>query len=117
MAKASGVLLIYHKPGIWNFGRIGKFVQNPFFKLTRNYHSNDISTDKNLVSDVSNFLIKNKNNFKECYHEATKNWCCRLWNRALHLLRLLVRRAIKQIGLAREKKQRRVIPIASKKAN
>ena len=65
MASASGVpTLIYHKPGFWNFGRIGKFVQNPFFKLTRNYHSNDISTDKNLVSDISNFLIKNKNNFQ-----------------------------------------------------
>ena len=57
MASASVPTLIYHKPGFWNFGRIGKFVQNPFFKLTRNYHSDDISTDKNLVSDVSNFLI------------------------------------------------------------
>ena len=65
MASASGVpTLIYHKPGFWNFGRIGKFVQNPFFKLTRNYHSDDISADKNLVSDVSDFLIKNKNNFQ-----------------------------------------------------
>lgn len=65
MASASGVpTLIYHKPGLWNFGRIGKFVQNPFFKLTRNYHSDDISTDSKLVSDVSNFLIKNKNNFR-----------------------------------------------------
>ena len=65
MASASGVpTLIYHKPGFWNFGRIGKFVQNPFFKLTKNYHSDDISTDKNLVSDVSDFLIKNKNNFQ-----------------------------------------------------
>ena len=65
MASASeGVpTLIYHKPGFWNFGRIGKFVQNPFFKLTRNYHSDDISTDKNLVSDISNFLMVNKNNF------------------------------------------------------
>ena len=65
MASASGVpTLIYHKPGFWNFGRIGKFVQNPFFKLTRNYHSDDISADKNLVSDVLDFLIKNKNNFQ-----------------------------------------------------
>ena len=65
MASASGVpTLIYHKPGFWNFGRIGKFVQNPFFKLTRNYHSDDISTDKNLVSDISNFLMVNKNNFQ-----------------------------------------------------
>ena len=38
----------YHKPAFWN--------------LSRNYNSNDISTDKNLV--VSNFLIKNKNNFQ-----------------------------------------------------
>jgi hypothetical protein len=65
MASASGVpTLIYHKPGFWNFGRIGKFVQNPFFKLTKNYHSDDISADKNLVSDISNFLMAHKNNFR-----------------------------------------------------
>ena len=64
MASASGVpTVIYHKPNIWSFGRIGKFVKNPIYENTLSYHTITIKNNDELVNDISDFVVnflKNK---------------------------------------------------------
>ena len=58
MASASGVpTVIYHKPNIWSFGRIGKFVKNPIYENTRSYHTMAIRDNSELVNDITDFVI------------------------------------------------------------
>ena len=58
MASASGIpTVIYHKPNIWSFGRIGKFVKNPIYENTQSYHTMAIRDNSELVNDITDFVI------------------------------------------------------------
>ena len=58
IASASGIpSVIYHKPNIWSFGRIGKFVRNPIFENTSSYHTINIRDNDVLINDISNYVI------------------------------------------------------------
>ena len=58
MASASGIpTVIYHKPNIWSFGRIGKFVKNPIYENTLSYHTMTINNNDELVNDISDFVV------------------------------------------------------------
>ena len=62
MSSASGIpTIIYSSPHMYTYGRLSAFSKCSLFGNSLSYLTSDVSKDENLVTNISNYLIKHFN--------------------------------------------------------